>query len=214
MMKSRKVVTRSGRKFRGYFPSKKLGRMVEWESLLERDAILLFEFSTGVKSYQEQPELIYYQLNDEIQHYYPDFSITLSSGEILHLEVKPKSKFSSMELIDKFNAIINNYNHIGRDFKILIDEHIRVEPRLTNLKRLARVLHHHPVALEAQEEVIELLKGGAILSVASLSKIIGLTSTLVLLAHGVIYCDINTDFNIIQNFLRLPKEDDHDALFI
>lgn len=53
----RKVITRRGRRFRGYFPSRKLGRMVAWESLTERDVILLLEFSPGVLSYQEQPAL-------------------------------------------------------------------------------------------------------------------------------------------------------------
>ncbi len=50
-MLARKVVTRRGRRFRGYYPSAKLGRMVAWESLLERDAILLIEFSPGVLTY-------------------------------------------------------------------------------------------------------------------------------------------------------------------
>ncbi len=62
-MPVRKVVTPSGRKVRGYFPSKKMGRMVAWESQIELDAILLFEFSPGVISFQEQPEKIQYYVN-------------------------------------------------------------------------------------------------------------------------------------------------------
>lgn len=59
-MLSRKVVTLSGRRFRGYFPSYKMGRTVAWESLLELAAIHLLEFSRGVLSYREQPVLIQY----------------------------------------------------------------------------------------------------------------------------------------------------------
>jgi hypothetical protein len=44
---------------------------VEWESLLERDAILLFEFSPGVVSYQEQPEMIEYEQDGVMRRYYP-----------------------------------------------------------------------------------------------------------------------------------------------
>lgn len=59
-MLSRRVITRSGRHFRGRYPSRKLGRMVAFESLIERDVILLLEFSRGVLSYQEQPTRIAY----------------------------------------------------------------------------------------------------------------------------------------------------------
>lgn len=51
-MFSRNVITRRGRGFRGNFPSRKLGRMVAGESLVELLAILLWEFSPGVLTYR------------------------------------------------------------------------------------------------------------------------------------------------------------------
>lgn len=59
-MTLRDVVNRSGRGFRGYFPSRKMKEMIGWESILERNAIYLFEFSPGVVCYYAQPELVYY----------------------------------------------------------------------------------------------------------------------------------------------------------
>ena len=56
--------------------------MVEWESLLERDAILLFEFSPGVVSYQEQPAEILYELEGVIHRYYPDFEVILKEKNL------------------------------------------------------------------------------------------------------------------------------------
>lgn len=161
-MKVRKVVNRSGRGFRGYFPSRKLGRLVEWESLLERDAIILFEFSNGIKSYQEQPELIVYEQDGEMRRYFPDFSITLSNDEVVHLEVKPASKLTSLDLLNKFDAIARHYDRIGRNFRILTDDHIRDEPRLTNLKRFASVQHHKGDLQVVQLKVINLLKDGSV----------------------------------------------------
>lgn len=213
-MKSRRVVTRSSRKFCGYYPSKKLGRMVEWESLLERDAILLFEFSRGVKSYQEQPEQIMYEQDSELRRYYPDFSLTLNNGAVIYVEVKPISKFSSLELVLKLNAVIKHYEMIGNDFKILVDESIRIEPRLTNLKRLASVQHYQNDLEDIHQQTIKLFKTGSVYSVQSLSKIIGVTPTLVLIARGVICCNLSIDLFSVVNFLRLPVEADHDALFI
>src|SRR3546814_4075345 len=42
-MPVRNVITRSGRHFRGLYPSRKVGRMVVFESILERDVIMLRE---------------------------------------------------------------------------------------------------------------------------------------------------------------------------
>lgn len=186
--------------------------MVEWESLLERDAILLFEFSAGIKSYQEQPELIFYEQDGEMRRYYPDFSITLSNGEVIHLEVKPISKFNSADIVNKFNAVMRHYDRIGREFKILVDNNIRTEPRLTNLKRLASVQHHAEDLTAIQLQVIELFKTGSIFTVLSLAKIIGLRNVLLLLARGVICCNISVDFFSVVNFLHLPEEHDHESI--
>lgn len=137
-MKSRKVVTRSGRGYRGYFPSWKMQRVVEWESILERDAILLFEFSRGVVSYQEQPELIEYEFEGEIHRYYPDFEVILTNGQIIHFEVKPSEKLKSHELIKKMSAIKHHYDRMGRDFRILSSDQIQKYPRNSNLMYLTK----------------------------------------------------------------------------
>lgn len=213
-MKSRRVVTRSSRKFCGYIPSKKLGRMVEWESVLERDAILLLEFSNGIKTYQEQPELVIYEHDGQMRRYFPDFSITLSNDEVVHLEVKPASKLTSLDLLNKFDAIARHYDRIGRNFRILTDDYIRDEPRLTNLKRFASVQHHKGDLQVVQLKVINLLKDGSIFTVQSLSKIYGFTNVLVLLARGTICCNMNVELLSVINFLRLPGGDDYEALYV
>lgn len=138
-MKARKVVTRSGRSFRGVFPSKKLNRLVEFESLLERDAIYLFECSLGVKSYQEQPELIFYPFQERIRKYYPDFRLTLYSGMTVDIEVKPEQKMQKRDLIEKYGAISQHYIKQGMTFRILTDKVIRQEPLLKNLKLIYSV---------------------------------------------------------------------------
>ena len=91
-MSSRKVVTRRGRRIRGYFPSYKCGRMIAWESLLERDAILLLEFSQGVVSYGDQPAVIDYSDGEQMRKYYPDFEAMLECGEAVHMEIKPAAE--------------------------------------------------------------------------------------------------------------------------
>lgn len=211
-MKARKVVTRSGRKFKGLFPSKKLQRMVEWESLLERDAILLFEFSPGVVIYQEQPQMIEYEQDGEIRKYYPDFRVILRSGEIIYFEVKPASKLRSPELTKKLGAVKSHYDRIGGDFRLLLDDKIRVEPRLSNLKRLASVQHIIIDSSIILAQVIATIENNPASSLLSLSQIYDQTKILYLVAHGYLCCDLNIDIFASDIFLRVPMETDHDAL--
>lgn len=91
-MLSRKVVTRSGRGYRGYFPSRKLNRLVQFESLLEKEAIQYFEQNMEVISFQEQPELFhYYDHSGQQREYYPDFLLILESNHKLYVEVNEYS---------------------------------------------------------------------------------------------------------------------------
>lgn len=212
-MKSRKVVTRSGRKFRGYFPSKKLNRMVEWESLLERDAILHFEFSRGVVEYQEQPELIFFEQEGETRRYHPDFALTLKNDAVIHLEIKPISKFSSSRLVERLEAITQRYTSHRVDFRILTDQYLRQEPRLSNLKCLASALRDPLQAAEATQYVREFIKIGPV-SVDGLAEKIGLRNVLRLIAQFYLHCDLNLNLRAANNVLRLTEEADHDAVLI
>jgi len=141
-MPARKVVTRRGRRFRGYFPSRKLGRMVAWESLLERDAILLLEFSSGVVSYREQPVLIEYFDGQQIRGYYPDFEADLTDGDVLHVEVKASFQLAKPKIESKFRVIAADYRRRQHDFRIITEAEIRREPMHSNLKNLARYSRH------------------------------------------------------------------------
>lgn len=125
-MLSRKVVTRSGRGFRGYFPSKKLNRSVEFESILERDAILLFERDEEIISYQEQPEMVYYyDKNHEPRKYYPDFRVEFVSGFKFHIEIKPAKKLGNSATLKKYQAVSESYKLRDEIFRILTDVELR-----------------------------------------------------------------------------------------
>lgn len=124
-MLSRKVVTRSGRGFRGYFPSKKLNRSVQFESLLERDAIRLFDNSNEVVSFREQPTIIYYYVDAIQKRYHPDFEVILKGDTVIHVEIKPSSRLATTELSTKFRAINHRYKHRPEHFVILTEVELR-----------------------------------------------------------------------------------------
>jgi hypothetical protein len=111
--------------------------MVAWESLLERDAIILFEFSPGVVAYQEQPSIEVYYEDTVPRRYFPDFALHLQDGSVAHVEVKPASKLRDAATKDRYSRIAQQYERQARQFRILTEEDIRAEPRLSNLKLLA-----------------------------------------------------------------------------
>ena len=212
-MKSRKVVTRSGRGYRGYFPSWKMQRVVEWESILERDAILLFEFSRGVVSYQEQPELIEYEFEGEIHRYYPDFEVILTNGQIIHFEVKPSEKLKSHELIKKMSAIKHHYDRMGRDFRILSSDQIQKYPRNSNLMYLTKIQFQHGNYSSVKSKAMKAINADLNPTIKSLSEIYGLVNVLLLISRGLIIFDFDIDLFAENNPVRLVSEADDDSLF-
>jgi hypothetical protein len=120
-MRVRNVMTRSGRNYRSYYPSKKLCRMVHCESILERKAAHLFENSMLVLSYQEQPEIVNYADVDEIKTYFPDFHLRLENCDVF-IEVKPISQLTKPEVNKKFNAIRSHFYQKHMNFYILDDK--------------------------------------------------------------------------------------------
>lgn len=125
-MLSRKVVTRSGRGYRGYFPSKKLNRSVQYESLLECEAIKLFEDAIEVISYKEQPTIIYYYLDDIKKRYHPDFELILDDGPVVHIEVKSSAHLSTTKLSAKYQAIARSYINRPEHFVVLTENELCV----------------------------------------------------------------------------------------
>ena len=212
-MQVRKVVTRSGRGFRGYFPSKKLNRMVEYESLLERDAILLFEFSSGVVSYQEQPEMIYYNDGDRTRQYFPDFELVLITGEIIHVEIKPFDVLNTLELLAKFGAIAVHYRSHRADFKILTEQNIRKEPLHSNLKFLASLKQSDSNLDRAFNICEQRLLLDPTCSVSELSEGFMKCEVFRLIAQSRLICNLEQKLDSNTNFVRIRKGD-HDATLL
>ncbi len=138
-MAVRKVVTRSGKRFRGKFPSKKNRCIVEWESLLERDAIRWFEYHPEVANFAAQPRIVhYYDLDARPHRYYPDFSVELNSGETFDVEVKPHAKLLNPNVASKLACVATRYLELGIRLRILTEREIRKEPRFSTLKAIHR----------------------------------------------------------------------------
>lgn len=112
--------------------------MIHWESQLERDAVFLFEFSAGVISYREQPLTTYYELDGKIRRYTPDFEITLFTGEVILIEVKPSEKLLDPRERRRLQRITEHFAADGSAYRILTEVELRPGDLLGNLQMLFR----------------------------------------------------------------------------
>lgn len=135
----RRVITRSGRGIRGKFPSRKMNGMVKWESVIEADAIRLFEFNVGVASYHPQPsEEVYHDASGAARRFVPDFNVMWVQGGSVFIEVKSDADaaYPPTKRLLGFKAMAMQTQ--GKGYRILTPSQIRLQPRFENLKLLER----------------------------------------------------------------------------
>lgn len=141
--RARQVISPSGGIVRGKFPSRKNGRMVHHEGLLELEAIYLFETSPLIVRYREQPATIHYPDGARLRRYTPDFELVLASGLVVLIEVKPVRSLQDEEVRHKLDRVAEHMQRSTTPFIVLTDATIRQEPRLSSLRwiyhRAARV---------------------------------------------------------------------------
>jgi TnsA endonuclease N terminal/TnsA endonuclease C terminal len=124
--------------------SRRVGRMIEFESPLERDLISILEFSPIVETFEEQPLTIRWADAGGKEHpYTPDFLIQFRGQPFLRkgstakpwlVEVKPQKRLATQwdELRDRFRAAVAEASRRGWLFRILTDREIRT-PYLRNI---------------------------------------------------------------------------------
>jgi hypothetical protein len=134
--RSREVIRHTGGIVRVKLPSRKNGRMVHNEGLLELDASYLFEMSPSIARYGEQAERIHYPDGAKLRRYTPDFELVLVTGEIILVEVKPNYFLQKEKTRHKFHCIAEHFARLGKPFVILTEDTLRLEPRQANLRWL------------------------------------------------------------------------------
>ncbi len=193
----RKVVTRSGRSIRGYFPSRKMKAMVPWESTLERDAILLLEFSPEVVRYRAQPVRTTFTMNGTSKYCVPDFEAEFADGLVSHIEVKPSKKLENPEIADRYAAIKRHYEkNTDIWYQILTERELRKKTRLKNLRRLA----YHLPKIQDEQDLLDAIQQLVLLparTVGGAAFVLGdMKIVLRLLAAGFITCNLDTPITI------------------
>jgi len=144
--RARKVVSRSNYRVTGKYPSWKMGRMMHWESTLERDAFYLLDINPAIREFCEQPAQITYTQNDSEHRHFPDILVRTDHGSLFK-EVKTDEEASDEKIIDRTTLLKPLLHTQGFGYELLRESDIRREPRLSNAQRILRygriTLKHH-----------------------------------------------------------------------
>jgi hypothetical protein len=130
-------VSNHGGSVTGRFPSAKMGRMIAFESLLERDFIYLIEYDPVVEWFEEQPLSIEYEYENRQLHYTPDFHL-FESGQHVLVECKPSRFVETEENCRKFAVTREWCAERVWEFRVITDQQVRSGFRLQNVKLLAQ----------------------------------------------------------------------------
>jgi hypothetical protein len=154
MVPVRKVSNRGGNII-GRFPSLKLGRMVDFESLIERDFIFLLDFDREVESFSEQPLTIEYEANGQAWRYTPDFQV-IRNGRYSLVECKPEKLVQLAKNQRKIAAGQTWCAVRGWSYQLVTDTQLRMGYRLSNIKVLTQFARY-PLQPEIRNRIRHVL---------------------------------------------------------
>lgn len=189
-MAVRKVVTRRGHRVRGYMPSLKMGRHVEWESQHELELYRILELSGCVKSYDVQPSVEVIHVNGVEQIYFPDVEVTYLSGRKTIIEVKPSIRLKTPKVAARMQAFTEKCRATNREFYVVTEEVIRKEPRRTAVEEL--MYHRHPLNSREKFFIQTRLQEIKPTTVSELRKLLGPELADLALGNGIVGVNLDT----------------------
>lgn len=150
---SRNVVTGSRDNFTGYFPSRKNGRLIQYESLLEQRMVRLMEADKHIVEYTDQPKAKEWRDGSYRTRCSTfDFEYVADDGTITIVEVKPWSRVQKKGLLEEFAFARFELGKQGYNFELWTDRELNAGVRLAN----AEILSSSDTAFASDELLIRL----------------------------------------------------------
>lgn len=208
--RSREVISPSGGIMRSKFPSRKNGRLVHCEGLLELDAAHLFELHPRVARYREQPATFMFPDCGRLRRYTPDFEVELVSGKTIRVEVKPERFMLDAEVRNKLAMVGAHMRRLDEAFVVLTDVELRRQPRQSNVRSISRRASRVPPSQAAATAAVSRLRD-------ALPAPLGLATALCdaegrnafsLLQLGLLRCDLDAPLSADTPIHMIPEADD------
>jgi hypothetical protein len=137
-----------------------MGRMIAFESLIERDLISLLDYEPRVAEFVEQPLTITYEDQGKSRTYTPDFQARLREGRQLLFECKPQRLVTAPDNQMKFSAARQWCQRQGWEFVVVTDAQLATGWRVKNIQLLTQFARHH-LAAETEKRILTCLAGWA-----------------------------------------------------
>ena len=173
------------------------------------DAAYLFEANHRVAGFREQPISIAYPDGARLRRYTPDFELTLTSGLIVWVEIKPLSSLARDEVRDQLTRVAEHMARIQQPFVVLDDTLLRHEPRRTNLQtiyhRASPLSRTRQAAMAALRRCSHRLPAGLSTATQTLADM-GLEPYGLLLA-GALRCDLSAPLTA-DTVITINQEND------
>ncbi len=152
-LRARKVVTRSQSRSTGKYPSWKMGRMLQWESLNELNAFRLLDCDPNITRFTEQPCEIVYVQDGAVKNHFPDILIETNGRKELW-EVKPETRAVRPEIVTRTALLTEHLPTWGYSYRVVLDRELARQPRLRNADRL--LSFGRDTVTECEQEFIRL----------------------------------------------------------
>jgi len=136
-VRSRRVVTRSRFRPTGKYPSWKMERMLQWESMNELHAFRLLDCEPRVTAFTEQPCEIVYVDGRETRRHYPDIYAEVDGNRELW-EVKAECEAAQSEVATRTELLTSGLQRYGFTYRVVLDPELARQPRLDNANTLLR----------------------------------------------------------------------------
>lgn len=121
------------------FPSQRSSQLVLVESLLEKDYCFHLESDPNVQHYFPQPKTFVVNIEcGDNREYTPDFEVHFRSGRKAYVEVKKDFDSLDAAYLHKLEVVTISMQQEGYEFLRVDESQIRIEPLLSNLRKLQR----------------------------------------------------------------------------
>jgi hypothetical protein len=130
-LRSRKVVSRSRARATGKFPSWKMGRMIQWESVNELNAYRRLDATPDANAFYEQPLMIRFVLDGEAHIHYPDVLVDWGHRKELW-EIKRNSDASTPVFANRTRLLAAALPQHGFGYRMVVADELSREPQLSN----------------------------------------------------------------------------------
>lgn len=133
----RKVVSRSNAKATGKYPSWKMLRSLQWESINELHAFRLLDCDPEVIRFEEQPCRVEYLGVDGLHRHFPDILVETHACKELW-EVKPVAQAVRPEVALRTEFLVRELPRFGYTYRMVLAHELAEQPCLNNAGILLR----------------------------------------------------------------------------